>query len=93
MEALAAPDFFVSIITPQIKELKMKTIYKGCDISINLLPCEGNRIGYKYYIATHDGEQTLDHSFEGTTNYINDKETINHLVSKAKAWIDEYLGE
>ena len=71
----------------------MKTIYRNCNISINLLSNEDGQIGYKYYIATHDGEQTLDHSFEGTTNYVSNKATMNHLVSKAKAWVDEHLGE
>ena len=71
----------------------MKTAYRGCNISINLLSREGDLIVYKYYIATHEGEQTLDHEFEGTMDYISDKKTINRLILKAQKWIDEHLGD
>ena len=71
----------------------MKTTYRGCDISINLLAHESDLIGYKYYIATHEGGQTLDHEFEETMSYISNKKTINRLVSKAQKWIDNFLGD
>jgi len=69
----------------------METTYKGCDITITLLIPKDGMIDYEYLIFIHKPNQSFNKEFEGTMNYIGDQETINHLLSKAQRWIDDYL--